>query len=326
MIDGEQVAEFRADIQHAVGNDGGRVELLPGAEEGRLLDPPLVIDPRQSAVSRTDPGVAVAIRHGHGIAQGLAHAGRRPDLLAGGRVEAVQKAVATVQAERILRTEHDRPRGAAADDILPEQFRLLVFFDQGHESVLVLEENAAAGIDRRGVAKRDGLLLRQQIFRERPDKVIGTCTFRPGGRPRRGCRRRGRRRTRAIGRRHALRGPTGRRRLDGGRRPRLRSPRTTRLGRRIGARRPSGARRLPLTPCPSLGGRGELLRLLPLGGRRKRRRRRLWRRRGPLGNTRRRWKGRTSRRFPWSTGRALTRRTCRPARRLLRRLCSLHRR
>ena len=50
-IDGEQVAEFRTDIQHAVGNDGRRVELLPGAEEGRLLDPPLVIDPRQSALS-----------------------------------------------------------------------------------------------------------------------------------------------------------------------------------------------------------------------------------------------------------------------------------
>ena len=98
----------------------------------------------------------------------------------------MQIAVAAVQAERILRTEHDRPGGAAADDVFPEQFGLLVFFDQGHEAVLVLEEDAAGGIDGRRVAKRNGLLFGKQVLRERPDQALGTRPLGPGRRFRRG--------------------------------------------------------------------------------------------------------------------------------------------
>ena len=84
----------------------------------------------------------------------------------------MQIAVAAMQAERVLRPEHDRPRGPRADDVFPKQLRLLVLFDQGHEPVAVLKEDAAAGIDRRGVAERSRQLFGQWVFRKRPDQLL----------------------------------------------------------------------------------------------------------------------------------------------------------
>ncbi len=207
-IDGKQVAQFRADIQYTVGNDGRRVELVPGAEEGRLLVPPLVIDAGQATVVRTDPGVAVAIRHRCGIAQRVADAGRRPDLLASGRVETVQVAVAAVDAERILRNETTgrghgcqwyTPRAIWASRPLPPR-------PLGGPGI---GGDAAAGVDRRRVAKRNGLLFRRQFFRKRPDQAVGRRGFGPGGRLGPGGNGRARGRGRAAGQDENVRAAAG---------------------------------------------------------------------------------------------------------------------
>ena len=121
------------------------------------------------------------VRHRNGIAQRLADRGGRPDLLAGERVEAVQEAVAAVQAERFLRPQDDWAPAARADHVFPKQFGLFVLFGQGYEAVMVLEDDAAFGIDCRRVAKRYRLLLGQQIIGERPDKPLGPRRFRPLG-------------------------------------------------------------------------------------------------------------------------------------------------
>ncbi len=177
---------------------------------------PIGVDADQTAVGGADPGIAVAIDHRHGVAQRLADAGRRPDLLARGRVEAVQIAVAAVEAERVLRAEDHGTGGPRAGDVLPQQAGLPALLDQGHQPVLEVQEDAAAGIDGGGVADGRGLGLGGGLVGIGPHEALRPDGLGPLDR----LGRRGSGRRRRCGRRRGSRwrfrrGGGGRRRAGG---------------------------------------------------------------------------------------------------------------
>jgi len=128
-LNGEDVSAFSRGIQDAADQDGGGIELLPRAEErAGLLEVSVGIDHEDAAVEGADPDVALAVDHGRGVAERLAHAGRRPVLLARRPVDTVQVAVRGVDEDAIVRADDHGTGDVLAGDVFPEDLGLVVEF------------------------------------------------------------------------------------------------------------------------------------------------------------------------------------------------------
>ena len=155
--DGEDVPVFRADVEQAVGDDAGRVELASRAEIGAPAHLALGVDADQSAVVGADVGVALFVADGRRPSQRLTHVCRSPVLFSGGTY-AVQKPVAGVYPNGPVGGDHDRSRDVTSHDVLPDHFGCsLLRHLEGDQSTLAAEIGNSLGVDGRSVLHRLGV-------------------------------------------------------------------------------------------------------------------------------------------------------------------------
>ena len=112
------------------------------------------------------------VDHGGGVAQRLAHAGRRPVLLAGRRVDAVQVAVGGVKQDALVRADDHGSGDVFAGDVFPEDLGFVVGLLQGEQAAADVQEDPAGGIDRRAYSAGAWLLPRRRAARERPRRIV----------------------------------------------------------------------------------------------------------------------------------------------------------